>query len=189
MLARMHAIYENRVDAFSGLYLVDEIYLNHAIDHVLAALPEIKSRLMGSDFEEIERRLATTRNNSQIKNALKQLPLTLTHGDVHPGNLIKNEKSQAVLIDWGNARRAPAALDLANTVKLDSLQWELYLDFCDEAHGKPVDRRLAVLGYYWATIQINLNYLPFAIANRPVETTLDMIEKIMEAQSCIAETI
>ena len=102
-----------------------------------------------------------------LLGALEKLRVTLTHGDVHPCNIIRLPDERSILIDWDGARIAPAMLDLANLVEIDSLNWAAYLSTWEAASGRAMDINLAYLSYYWATVVINLQYLPFGAGQWP----------------------
>jgi len=133
--------------------------------------------------------LETASENGRLYQALASLPLTLTHGDVHPGNIIQPSTAPAVLIDWGNARVAPAMLDVANLIKLGAESWQQYLSAWAEVTQEPLNSHLAQLGYHWATIMVNTQYLPYAVDFTPPENVAQMVIKIVEAQKKIAELL
>ena len=113
---------------------------------------------------------------------LAELPPTLLHGDVHPGNVLVHD-GQAVLIDWGSARIGPAALDLANLVPADSPGVARYAQAWRQRTGAPLPAGLIELGYRWAALQIPVQYLPWTAAYRPareVEAALDQIEQALD---------
>lgn len=64
---------------------------------------------------------------------LRHVPLVLSHGDVHPGNL-RSHRGDVVLFDWGTLGLAPVGSDLAY-LALDTRQDLLprYLDGLDGA--------------------------------------------------------
>lgn len=65
-------------------------------------------------------------------------PVTLVHGDVHPGN-ISVEDQRARLVDWANARCGPAMLDVANICDLGSVNMIAYRRSFGAAGGRALD--------------------------------------------------
>jgi hypothetical protein len=113
---------------------------------------------------------------------LAELPPTLLHGDVHPGNVLVHD-DHAVLIDWGSARIGPAALDLANLVPAASPGVARYAEAWRQRTGSPLPADLIELGYRWAALQIPVQYLPWTAAYRPareVEAVLDRMEQALD---------
>ena len=128
-----------------------------------------------------------------LLGALEKLPVTLTHGDVHPWNIIRLPDERSILIDWGGARIAPAMLDLANLVEIDSLNWAAYLSTWEAASGIAMDVGLARLRYHWATVMVNLQYLPFRAGQWPGNEeapvgALDMVGRLRQAIENIRES-
>jgi aminoglycoside phosphotransferase (APT) family kinase protein len=115
-----------------------------------------------------------------FEDVLQRLPVTLVHGDVHPGNIIRMPDGKSVLMDWGNARLAPAMLDLANVVAFGSANWMAYGLAWENAGGPALDPDLIRQGFYWAVAMVNLQYLPFATTHR-VENVPRMVERIRDA--------
>ena len=112
---------------------------------------------------------------------LADLPLTLLHGDVHPGNVVA-AADHAVLVDWGSCRIGPAALDLANLVTADSAEAARYARAWQAHTGQSPPVSETGLGYRWAALQIPVQYLPWTIGHRPtrdVEASLTRIEQAL----------
>jgi aminoglycoside phosphotransferase (APT) family kinase protein len=113
---------------------------------------------------------------------LSELTPTLLHGDVHIGNVLVDD-GRATLIDWGNSRIGPAALDLANLVTADSASVARYALTWQELTGQPLPAAAIDLGYRWAALQIPAQYLPWIIEHRPTraaEAALDQIEQALD---------
>jgi aminoglycoside phosphotransferase (APT) family kinase protein len=109
---------------------------------------------------------------------LAELPPTLLHGDVHPGNVLV-QAGQATLIDWGSGRVGPAALDLANLMPAGSPDLARYARTWPRHAGPPLPATAIELGYRWAALQIPVQYLPWVAGHRPtpdVAAALDRIE-------------
>jgi hypothetical protein len=113
---------------------------------------------------------------------LAELPPTLLHGDVHPGNVLV-QAGQATLIDWGSGRVGPAALDLANLISAGSPDIARYARTWQQHAGAPLPATVIELGYRWAALQIPVQYLPWMTGHRPtldVEAALDKIEHALD---------
>jgi thiamine kinase-like enzyme len=96
-----------------------------------------------------------------------------------------------VLIDWGNALIAPPMLDLANLVEIDSENWETYLATWESASGEAMDPDRARLGYHWATVMVNLQYLPYCAGGWPESqdapaAALGMVERLRAAVGALS---
>jgi aminoglycoside phosphotransferase (APT) family kinase protein len=164
--ARVHAHFLSPEHELDWLPQVNAQFVDNLIDHVLQCLEKEGERLPASLSVEVRSQLNDLRSSPVLAQALRQLPTTLTHGDVHPGNILHTVSDAYVLFDWGNARIAPAMLDLANMVSLGSPAWERYLETWERVTGAALADYLAHLGYHWATAIINIQYLPFAIGHR-----------------------
>ena len=85
------------------------------------------------------------------------MPRTLVHGDAHRGNILGD-----TLIDWGNARVAPAALDLATLWAQDAIPPPWF--------AEPPGRS------DWAVVQVHVQYLGFAADHLGAARVGEMIE-------------
>ncbi len=182
-LAQVHAHFASRGPELlqQGLVPVDAAFFARTLRNAqesLAAAPEGQPTATSL---ALQRDLAAAGAAPVFAAALACLPPTLVHGDVHPGNILRAADGSAVLIDWGNARLAPAMLDLANIVGLGSALWQEYLAAWAAASGAALDPRLALLGYHWATAMVNLQYLPFAAGHVP-EQTPGMVARVLRAR-------
>jgi Ser/Thr protein kinase RdoA (MazF antagonist) len=180
-LARVHAHFLPQADDVKWIYRVDASFFTRTFDNAMAALQKAAESIPST--RESADRLADFKGMPIQLAALERLPVTLVHGDVHPGNIVRLAGGEAVLIDWGNARIAPAMLDLANVVPLGSPGWHAYLAAYESASGQPVDLELATLGYHWATAMVMLQYMPWAAFHGP--KTADMVETVfLAAEDC-----
>jgi hypothetical protein len=117
-----------------------------------------------------------------VAAVLAELPATLVHGDVHPGNVLV-DAGQPTLIDWGSTRVGPAALDLANLEAADSPSVARYARTWERIAGEPLPSVVIELGYRWAALQIPIQYLPWTTGHRStgeVEAALDRIEQALD---------
>jgi len=166
-LARVHAYYASRLDQLGWLSRLDGDAVRRALDGALHGLEAAQRRQPHALLAQAYGGLASAGQEPAILAALEALPVTLTHGDVHPWNIVRLPGEGAVLIDWGNALIAPPMLDLANLVEIDSENWETYLTAWESASGEAMDADRARLGYHWATVMVNLQYLPYGAGGWP----------------------
>jgi aminoglycoside phosphotransferase (APT) family kinase protein len=182
-LAWVHAHFTSRLKQFEeleGLYRVDASFFRRTFTNAMESLEQLELRSSQNIGAELYSHFNAIGESGIFEETLGTLPVTVVHGDVHPGNMIQGEKS-AVLIDWGNARIAPAMLDIANVIKIDSPNWATYLSTYAEAAGTPLDPMLARQSYYWAVAMVNLQYLPFASSHLPAKVP-GMMEQVIEAR-------
>jgi aminoglycoside phosphotransferase (APT) family kinase protein len=182
-LARVHLHFASRLPQSAevdGLLRVDAAFFRRTLHNALEALARLLPTQEG--MTDCHKQLAAIRRTSLFEDVLQRLPVTVVHGDVHPGNIIRSPQGKSVLIDWGNARIAPAMLDLANVVSIGSANWQAYFAAWEQAGGPPQDPYQIRLAYYWAVVMVNLQYLPFAAAHRP-ENVQQMVERIRDASN------
>ena len=91
-----------------GIPVVDAAWWAALCDRTLVAVRGGLARTGEREFADAERRCWPGGPIRRSPTALARLPRTLVHGDAHRGNVLGD-----TLIDWGDARVAPAALDLA----------------------------------------------------------------------------
>jgi len=180
-LARIHAYFAPQAGQLSWLPQVNTDFFRAVCDNALGVLDQALAEKPHPIFTAARSHVAQVRELPVLYEALAALPVTLIHRDVHPGNIITTPDGASILFDWGNACLAPAMLDLANMVKRDSLGWFHYLASWEAAAGQPADLEQARLGYHWATVMVNLQYLPYAIAYRPPERVQEMVDRLLEA--------
>ena len=109
-----------------------------------------------------EKALASWRDDPRILRALATLPRTLCHGDPHRGNILGD-----TLIDWGNARVAPAGLDLAVL----------------RAQGAevPPNHPEAPGERDWADVHVHVQYLGFAADHLGAGRVAEMVATASDA--------
>lgn len=185
-LARIHTYFASRVEEFDYLYRVDTTFFRRTLDNALESLEKAHGERPNPIFRKAQQHLTTVREVQVLYETLQGLPVTLTHGDVHPGNIIQSPDGSSILFDWGNARVAPAMLDLANMVEIGSANWGDYLSAYEAANGEAMDPEIARLGYAWATVMVNAQYLPYVVNYLPPEGTQKMMEHILDAVEKIA---
>jgi aminoglycoside phosphotransferase (APT) family kinase protein len=180
-LASVHSFFGKHNEALDTLTKVDTTFVSRLLSLVLSNLDEHKERLPESLIIELHQRLGKEDYAAILGEIFERLPKTLTHGDVHAGNIIRTTDDKYILFDWGNARFAPAMLDLANIIGKDSDEWRAYLADWQEITGEPLDAEVARMGYEWATAVVNLQYLPYAIGYLEPDTVEEMLNKVTDA--------
>jgi aminoglycoside phosphotransferase (APT) family kinase protein len=126
--------------------------------------------------------LARLRRDNRVPRTLAAFPHTLLHGDVHGDNMIAGDDGRTYLIDWGNARVGPAAIDLANGVASpEDPAWRSYWrQFAVLAGAMPSERSLRA-GFSLGKAIVNMQYLPYAIATRGPEHAAGMLRDALAA--------
>ncbi len=125
-----------------GIPVVDAAWWAALCDRTLVAVRGGLARTGEREFAAAESALLAWRADPAITDCLARLPRTLVHGDAHRGNVLGD-----TLIDWGGARVAPAALDLATL----------------RAQGAvPPPWFAEPPGPDWADVHVHVQYLGFA---------------------------
>ncbi len=128
-------------------------------------------------------RLSAAASSPALREAAEELPRTLTHGDMHPANILTRADGSPVIIDWGNACLAPPMLDLANIVELSSPEWATYVA-AYQAAGGAFDAAVAERAFWWARAITGLMYVAWAVDNSDRAT--DLIAQIEDATARLA---
>ena len=150
MLARIHTDFEQGYQDLDYLPVTDEAYLSRLIGTAAKRVRGFsRATQIMKDVERLADRLCST---------LLEFPMTLLQGDVHPGNIIELP-DDAVLVDWGNARIGPRAIDLANISSVDGDAWTFYLAESERLGTRMGPGRMR-RNHIWASAVINLTYLP-----------------------------
>jgi Phosphotransferase enzyme family len=160
-LARVHAHWRGRRPR--GIPVVDRPWWASLVDRTLVAVRGGLARTAAPEFAEAERALTAWRSDTAILGALAVLPRTLCHGDTHRGNVLGS-----TLIDWGNARVAPAGLDLATLRAQGATPPGWY--------PQPAPAEAA-----WADVQAHVQYLGFAADHLGPERVGEMIRSASRA--------
>jgi Ser/Thr protein kinase RdoA (MazF antagonist) len=177
-LARVHAAccQTNKFDwtwTFDATHLdrlhADAVAKLSASDHFKAAT---------ADHVEWLRRLERIGRSDSLRTDSDALPRSLVHGDMHPGNIVLRSDGLPVIIDWGNVCVAPPMLDLANIIRIDSTEWDIYLGAYRAAGGQ-IDTQTCRRAYCWARTATALMYLPWIAEHKP--DAWRMIMQIEEA--------
>ena len=152
--------------------------LQHGAERALAASARFRSRT--PDHADWAARLARAAASPLLREAADTLPRTLTHGDMHPANIMTRMDGSPVIIDWGNACLAPPMLDLANIVELGSPQWATYVAAYDVA-DRTLDPAVTERAYWWAKAMVGLMYVAWAVDNS--DRAPDLIAQIETANA------
>lgn len=181
-LAHVHAaLAEVRGEAWTWTFNAN--HMRRTLDHAIETVSEAALfRQTTPDHADWYARMKNLRHSRVLFEVSDALEKTLTHGDMHPGNIIRQAEGYPVIIDWGNVCLAPPPLDLANILRIDSPLWAVYLDSYRRAGGKIDDASLRK-GYYWARAATGLQYLPWIAANLP--TAPAMISQVLEAEETL----
>jgi hypothetical protein len=151
-LDRVHAHWHRKRPR--GIPVVDGPWWAALCDRTLVAVRAGLARTGDAAFADAAQALESWRGDRRILRALATLPRTLCHGDPHRGNILGD-----TLIDWGNARVAPAGLDLA----------VLRAQGADTApHDAPGERD-------WADVHVHVQYLGFAADHLGAERVAEMV--------------
>lgn len=159
ILARVHAHWLRKRPR--GLPVVDGPWWAELCDRTLVAVRCGLVRTGDPAFADAERSLVSWRADPRILRALATLPRTLVHGDAHRGNILGD-----VLIDWGNARVAPAGLDLAVLRAQGAVVPARYTDLV--AAGPAWEQ-------HWADMHVNVQYMGFAADHLGAARVAEMV--------------
>lgn len=141
-----------------GIPVVDAAYWRGLCDRTLVAVRGAAARTGDPAFGEVVAALPSWRDDPRMAAALARLPRTLVHGDAHRGNVLG-----ATLIDWGNARVAPAAMDVLTLAGAPGVPVpEAYTAAFDAARPGARPPGLAAVERAWAEVHVHVTYLGFA---------------------------
>lgn len=178
VLARVHAHWWGRRPR--GLPVVDAAWWRALVDRTLGAVRGGAERSGEPEYRAAERALVGWRDDPAIAGALALLPRTMTHSDPHRGNVLV-DAAGPVLIDWGNARVAPGAVDVAVPVAERACSAEAYDRAFAQLAG-PVDRIWAV-AEPWARLHVHVQYLGFAADHLGPGRVAEMIDEATAAHA------
>jgi aminoglycoside phosphotransferase (APT) family kinase protein len=155
-LRRVHAHWRGRRPR--AVPVVDARWWREVITaQTLPAVRGARDRTGDARFAEVADLLGAWSDDARVRAALALLPRTLTHGDAHRGNVLCGPGG-AVLIDWGNARVAPAGADFATLAA--------------QSASAPAVGEVERL---WAQLQVHVQYLGFAADHLGVERVTEMV--------------
>jgi thiamine kinase-like enzyme len=188
-LATVHACFAKHLQDLDTLTKVDAEFISRLLNLILAASDQNQGRFPAAFVAELRDKINTSDFAATLGKVFERLPKTLTHGDVHAGNIIHTADDKHILFDWGNARFAPAMLDLANMVNKDSDEWRAYLACWKEITGEALDPETAQMGYDWAVAVVNLQYLPFALGYLEPDAAQNMLNKVTDAIAALQKSL
>jgi len=159
-LARVHVHWLGK--RARGLPVVDAAWwralcLDRIVPHVHVAGERTGDQVF-ADAATVLRGWAT---DARVLAALAVLPATLVHGDPHRGNILLTP-SGTVLIDWGNARVAPAWQDLAVLRAQGAVDDSAYRQALVALTGREPRAELVEVERHCADVWANIGYLGFA---------------------------
>lgn len=178
VLARVHAHWWGRRPR--GLPVVDAQWWRGLVDHILIAVRGGAERTGEPEYRAAADVLDGWRADPAIVGALAVLPRTLTHSDVHRGNVLVDADGP-VLIDWGNARIAPGGVDVAVPVEEGDCSPEVYDRMFAQLTGG-ADRRRAI-EEPWARLHVNVQYMGFAADHLGAARVAEMIDAATAAHA------
>jgi hypothetical protein len=179
VLGRVHAHWHRRRPR--GVPVVDARWWQGMVTgHTLPAVRGARDRTGDARLAEIVDLLEAWATDARLRAALAVLPRTLTHGDAHRGNVLLDPDG-AVLIDWGNARVAPAGLDVATLAAQDAPVPATYVD--------PVPEPLREVERLWARVQVHVQYLGFAADHLGTARVVEMVETAARALDALGPAL
>jgi aminoglycoside phosphotransferase (APT) family kinase protein len=171
-LAAIHHHWEGQTGELSGLISIDTRWWRHLCLEYLA--PRLEA--LGSDLtKRAAGAVAATAGDERIAAALDHLPVTLVHGDMHEANMIVGAAATTI-IDWGDARRGPAMLDVANIARRGSPMEQRYLRERERLSGVAIAPDTVEIGHRWAQAQITTQYLAYVAEHRPAAELEAMLQ-------------
>jgi hypothetical protein len=184
-LARVHAACRG-TEGFDWTWTFDAAHFADTHANALAALgASARFRATTADHIGWLTRLERLCRSEVLREASDDLPKSLVHGDMHPGNIILRADGSPVIIDWGNACIAPPMLDLANIVRIDSPQWHTYFAAYREAVGG-IDEATSRRAFWWARAATGLQYLPW-VAEHTADASRTIVQ-IEEAHERLSDS-
>ncbi|MCE3554923.1 aminoglycoside phosphotransferase family protein [Pseudonocardia sp. RS11V-5] len=168
-LARVHRHWFRK--RARGVPVVDAAWWVALCERTLVPLRGGAARTGEPAYERAAGLVAEWAHDPRIGAALALLPRTLCHGDPHRGNILGG-----ALIDWGNARTAPAGLDLAVLEAQGRSDDSAY-----RAEAPALPGPLAAVEREWARAHVHVQYLGFAADHLGADRVTEMIETAAES--------
>ncbi len=185
-LARVHA-HCHGSSSVEWTWTFDRAHFRRQHERAMAALDgSANFRTTTPDHAGCLRLLERLGRSEALAAWTDALPRSLTHGDMHPGNIVLRRDGSPVVIDWGNACVAPPMLDLANIVRIDSPEWQIYLAAYREARGE-VDEATCRRAYWWARAATGLQYLPWVAEH--TAGAEGMVRQVAEAEAQLRNAV
>lgn len=185
-LARVHAHWLRRRPR--GLPVVDARWWRHLcgeriLPHVVAA----GERTGDPVFADAAVALRAWADDPRALAALAVLPRTLVHGDPHRGNVLRTGEG-CVLIDWGNARVAPAGQDLAVLRAQGAVDEEPYRRAFAALAGPPPPA-LVEVERHWGDAYAHVGYLGFAADHLGAARVAEMVDATARALDALGRAL
>lgn len=172
VLGRVHTHWHRKRPR--GLPVVDAGWWRGMVTgHALPAVRAARDRTGDARLAEVVGLLEAWATDQRLRTALAVLPRTLTHGDAHRGNVLLAHDG-AVLIDWGNARVAPAGLDVATLAAQGITPPPAY-------RAPDLPPPLREVERLWATVQVHVQYLAFVADHLGTARVVEMVETAARA--------
>lgn len=181
VLARVHAHWWRRRPR--GLPVVDAAWWRGLVDRTLTAVRGGADRGGEPEYRAAAAALERWRADPAITAALALLPRTLTHSDPHRGNVLV-DAAGPVLIDWGNARIAPAEVDVAVPVAEAPCPAESYHQRFAQLTGSA--DTVGAVAQPWALLHVHVQYLGFAADHLGPARVAEMIDAAAAAHARLA---
>jgi len=154
-----------------GIPVVDAGWWARLCEATLLPLRGARGRTGDPVFERTAELVAGWAGDPRVRAALALLPKTLCHGDPNRANLLGRS-----VIDWGNARVAPAGLDLAVLRAQGPVDLAAYREEFAEGPLEGVERE-------WAWAHVHVQYLGFAADHLGAARVAEMTAEVEGALS------
>jgi aminoglycoside phosphotransferase (APT) family kinase protein len=177
-LARIHAEFLGS-PRLSDLPPLDFAWWTQLCEWLAQSLEAAIERTKNPGLIELRPVVRGWRHDSRIERALRVLPRTLVHRDMHHGNVVVGES--AAIIDWGEAKQGPPYVDLPNVTTRESSGMAAYEAAWRDATGADRDRSLDDIGWAWGRAQVMVQYLPFGLSHRTPDVPLAMAANVTSA--------
>ncbi|MHA6796040.1 phosphotransferase [Pseudonocardia bannensis] len=172
-LARVHAHWLGKRPR--GLRVVDAAWWRSlCVERIRPAVQGAAERTGDRVFADAAAALTAWARDPRVLAALGVLPRTLVHGDAHRGNVLLGSGG-ATLIDWGNAKVAPAGLDLAVFRAQGATHLAPYRRAFAELTGGGLPPELIEVERCWSDVYAHVGYLGFAADHLGAARVAEMI--------------
>jgi hypothetical protein len=136
----------------------------------------MKDPVRSDDLATVAGVLCRWADDRRIEEALSILPTTLVHRDMHDGNVLAGTDGTTI-VDWGNAGRGPAWIDLENIVARNDERHLGYVREWERLNGSQRDRKIDEIGWTWATVQVRAQYIGYPLSTGNVDRCLRMVRE------------
>ncbi|NMI01381.1 aminoglycoside phosphotransferase family protein [Pseudonocardia acidicola] len=178
-LARVHAHWLGKRPR--GLPVVDAAWWRAlCLERILSAVREAQRRTGDPVFADAVSAVTAWAEDPRLLAALAVLPRTVVHGDAHRGNVLLGPEG-ATLIDWGNARAAPAGLDLAVLRAQGATDLSPYRRMVAELTRGGPRAELIEVERCWADAAVHVGYLGFAADHLGAARVAEMLDVVEQA--------